>query len=109
MAQHILLKKEDEPKIFEKVEEIKRRVVALHNYINDFADFRIKVPGKYFTCKKMPKDFSDDENTVVYMVGKFSLASITDEDISLHKNIFLECHFKINEFNVTVEKIFWVV
>jgi len=109
MAGHFPLSKFDEPKIFELVEKIKNRVVALNDYRRDFTKFRIAIPKKYFECMKLPKDYVEKpECEVAYVIGKFSLVSITDEHPSITKNISLEVHFDISEKEVKIVNIFWV-
>jgi len=121
MAGHYPLSKFDEPKVFELVEEIKRRVVSIHNFRKDFTKFRITAPthslvsGKYFECMKLSDDYAEyseelsgEKANAAYSIGKFSLESITDEHPSVTQNISLEVHFNINGDEVKIVNIFWV-
>ncbi len=117
MATHIPLHKKDEPKVFELIEKVKERVVALHPFRKDFTKFRIAaIPGKYIDCVKLSEDYAEYSEEVsgkkanaAYQIGKLSLESITDEHPSLTQNISLEVHFDIDYNKVKLVNIFWVV
>ena len=59
---------------------------------------------------KLSKDYAaiSEGATAAYMVGKFSLTSITDECPLLTQDISLEVHIKETLSKIEVVNIFWV-
>lgn len=109
MAGHFPLSKFDEPEVFQLVERIKSRVVSMGKIRNDFSIFKISISGKKFDCMKLSSDYVENPvSEMAFKIGRFSLKSIDDEHPSLTKNISLECHFKTDEFGISIVNIFWV-
>jgi hypothetical protein len=110
MAWHYPLSKIDEPKIFEVVNKIRQLIVLYGRFVHDFEKYKVTDKSNSYEVMKLSKDYAviSEGATAAYMVGKFSLTSITDEHPSVTQNISLEVHFNINGDEVKIVNIFWV-
>ena len=107
MAGHLALSKIDEPEIFKLVEKIKNRVIVNGYLLPDFSKFIIPHCYKQYNIMKLSNDYVEKPiSQIAFMIGKFSLKSITDEHPSITQNINLEVHF--NKGTQEIINIFWV-
>jgi len=107
MAQHILLKEKDEPKVFEIVKKLTKQILAkINRNTTNFSEVDVELNSKTYTIMKLSSDYLETGDYLAVIIKPLSLQSITDEHPSLIKNIGLECHFGYEE-NVT--SIYWVV
>lgn len=109
MAGHFPLNKIDEPKIFEIINKIRQKIVLYGSFVHDFEKYKITDKSDSYEIIKLSKDYAFSEGaTAAYMVGNFSLTSITDEHPSLTQNISLEVHIKETLSKIKIVNIFWV-
>lgn len=109
MAGHYPLNKIDEPKIFEVINKLKKDVVSQSRLVKDFDKFIVANETKSFEVMKLSPEYVENpKKEKAFMIGKFSLISITDEDPSITQNISLEVHFEETLNSIKIVNIFWV-
>lgn len=110
MAGHFPLSKFDEPKVFETISKLKKLIVLHGRFVHDFEKYKVTDKSNSYEVMKLSKDYAviSEGATAAYMVGKFSLTSITDEHPSITQNISLEVHIKETLSKIEIVNIFWV-
>lgn len=112
MAGHLALSKQDEPKLFELIQENKLGIILAWTQLKDFQKGKtfkgldvMRLSPEYF---ELSKEQSDNGEGFAVTVGKVSLEGMTDEADLLTQDINVEVHFGIKDKTYTLLNIFWV-
>jgi len=109
MAGHFPLSKFDEPKIFEIVNKLRHSVILQGRFVKDFEKFKVTDKDNSYEVMKLSKKYVENpKKEKVFLIGNFSLTSITDEHPSITQDISLEVHFKETLSKIEIINIFWV-
>lgn len=108
MAQHLKLRREDEPKIYEVLQEIASKVISIGNAIPEFKRQTFPHKEKEYTIMRLSKDYVVEDTHQAFSIGKFTLEQEIDEvDKWLATDCSLEVHYDL--INLRVSLVYWVV
>jgi len=109
MAGHYPLSKFDEPKIFEIVNKLRHAVILQGRFVKDFEKYKVTSKSEVYEVMKLSKEYVENpKKEKAFLIGKFSLVSITDEHPSITQDISLEVHFEETLSSIKIVNIFWV-
>ena len=83
-------------------------MIGRGKYNKEFSKFFVRAPGRFLEIMKLSPEYVENPETEqAFLIGKFSLKSITDQHPSLTQNISLEVHFTVGE-STSIKDVFWV-
>ena len=110
MAGHYPLSPDREPKIFEKVTSMRKKVISMCRLLGNFNKGQFSFKGINYEVMKLSNDYCElPESQIACSLGNFSLQDeemIAEQHESIIKNISLECHFDKRTGDLIA--IYWV-
>jgi hypothetical protein len=110
MAGHLSLSREQEPEIFNVLDKLRKSIVNVGELVKDFDKFDVGIRREdTHRVMKLSSDYVENPETErAFTVGPFSPRTVQDQHESIAKNIALEVHFEVVNYEIFVKRVFWV-